>query len=167
MPNFEDEAVQKSLASNLTFGITGVVYVTMVQWLDYEGIGTTEAGLTLLSIFLGCVVVGAPLLFQDRAPRRLYSHVFVVLAALNLLGELAGQLCVVYVGSGVFIILYSSVTVFAALIKWRWFGVALSMQQWGSVWLITAALCVQSAGSATNSDGGAHDKRHHNDVQYA
>jgi len=52
------------------------------------------------------------------------------------------------------------VTVFAALMKWKWLGVQLTLPQWGSILVITAGLCVQSAGSATNSQPDAEAQQH-------
>jgi len=92
---------------NIAFGLSGIFYVLTVQWLDYAGLGKTEAGLTLLAIFAGQAIISVPLLFRnDLNHRRAYSRVFWVMALLNLLGELAGQICVLLCGSAVFIILY-------------------------------------------------------------
>ena len=41
------------------------------------------------------------------------------LALTNVIGEAAAQACIGLVGSGVYIILYSSVTIWAAIIKFK------------------------------------------------
>ena len=71
---------------------------------------------------------------------------------MNLAGELLCQITISTAGSGVFVVLYSSVTIFAAVFKWRLLGVPLSAMQWVSLFVITVGLAISALNSFTKGD---------------
>lgn len=142
-------------ASNLTFCLTGIAMVVLVQWEDYAGLGSATTALNVLPLFLGQAgCVGE--LFRDTDHRR-YEHRMWGVAMLNLMGEILLQACIAISGSALYVVLFSSSTVFAALLKWGILGVLLSPWQWGSIVLIMLGLVLSSVNDlATSSTDPLH-----------
>jgi len=138
-------------ASNVVFCSTGVIAVLLIQWEDYHGLGGPTTMLTTLPIFLGQMLVCAPTLFVDHHPRRIYEHRFWLVALVNLAGEALCQFCIIKAGSGLFTVLYSSVTVWAALMKWQVVGVRPTVMQWAALVVITIGLALSAWDSLTSN----------------
>jgi len=137
--------------SNAGFCLTGIAATLIVQWLDYHGLSKATTGLSILPMFVGqagCAVI----LFRDPGGRRRYHPMFFPLAFLNLVGETLCQVCIIQAGSGLYTVLYSSVTVFTALIKWKLLHVSLKWLQWLSIAVIVIGLSVSAADDSSSGN---------------
>merc|ERR1711971_689615 len=106
----------------------------LVQWEDYAGLGEAKTAIQILPLFLGQALCVADL-FVDHGRKR-YEHRFWFVAITNLLGESLVQVCIAVAGSSVFVVLYSSVTIFAALIKRFYLKKQFTYLQWIGISLI-------------------------------
>ena len=121
--------------SNFIFCSTGVFQVVMIQWLDYHGIDGGHTGLTVLSSYLGMLLFAVPFLFRTEkstsdaeAPAPKYHRLFPLVIAVDICSNVCNQLSIGMCGSMLFMVIYSSIIVFAAVIRWRVFGKPLSTQ---------------------------------------
>ena len=141
---------------NVVFCVTGVGGVLIAQTLDYNGFGEARSGATSGAMFVGLLICGTPHLFTKPRPGELRWHwSFAMIAVLNILGELAGQICIASVGSGVYIVVYSSLTVFIVAIRWAFLGMRPSGLVLLSIVVITGGLSltvVDSVGSIPAAD---------------
>ena len=143
--------------SNFIFFSPGVFQVVMIQWLDYHGIDGGHTGLTVLSSYLGMLLFAVPFLFRTKASASeapMYHRLFPVVIAIDVCSNVCNQLSIGMCGSMLFMVIYSSIIVFAAVIRWRVFGKPLQRQQSLALAIITVGLVVTAFDGAETHDGG-------------
>ena len=129
--------------SNLIFCVTGVFQVIIVQWLDYHGLNGGSTGLTVLSSYLGLLLFAVPFTFSNRddgAAR--YHPMFTVCIISDVLSNACNQLSISLCGSMLFMIIYSSIIVFSALLRWKVYGMGISKRQTQALIVITIGLLI-------------------------
>eukprot|EP00949_MAST-11_sp_MAST-11-sp1_P002754 g2754.t1 len=144
--------------------VSGVVQILLTQQIDYEGLDGAKTALTVLSSYLGLLLISMPLTFcraGDALPgggregnygSRKYHPLMPVTLACDILGNIASQFSIVYCGSLLYMVVYSSITVFSALIRWRVYDKPLSRQKWMAVGCITVGLTLTMVGADVGSD---------------
>ncbi|KAJ3004276.1 UNVERIFIED_CONTAM: hypothetical protein HDU68_005199 [Siphonaria sp. JEL0065] len=172
-PTF-DPKQQKVVLYQLLFLVTGIISTLGAQWMKYRGASNSWSFLTTLCYFLGMfLVVALPppnslqrqpiqpakgVVPQIKAHFDRYGPVSVKGTAMISVLEVGGQLLLVagmyLTGSGLMIVIYSSIVVFTAVFS-RLFlpGRRLSTVQWVSVLAICFGLSIAAVGST-----GHHDK---------
>eukprot|EP00946_MAST-07B_sp_MAST-7B-sp1_P004009 g4009.t1 len=132
--------------SNFIFCSTGVFQVVMIQWLDYHGVDGAHTGLTVLSSYLGMLLFAVPFMFTRTGSRNgaapKYHRLFPVVISVDVLANICNQMSISMCGSMLFMVIYSSIIVFAAVIRWRVFGKPLSHQQSLALAIITIGLAI-------------------------
>ena len=138
--------------SNFLFCSTGVVQVILYQWLDYHGIEGGRTGVGVLASYLGLLICALPFLFDERDRRPRFHKMFVPTVVCDILGQTCAQLAIELCGSGLFMVIYSSITVFAALFRWYFYAKQLTWKQWTGVIIITVGLCITALGGKDGVD---------------
>ena len=128
------------------FCSTGVFQVLIVQYLDYHGIQGGDTGLGVLSSYLGLLLFAMPFMFDENDRRPRYHKMFIPTVVCDLLGQICAQVSIQMCGSGLFMVIYSSITVFAALFRWYVYGKSLSQGQWSGIFIISLGLMVTALG---------------------
>lgn len=145
--------------SNFIFCSTGVFQVVMIQWLDYHGIDGAHTGLTVLSSYLGMLLFAVPFMFTGTGNRNAaaakYHRLFPVVISVDVLANVCNQLSISMCGSMLFMVIYSSIIVFAAGIRWRVFGKPLSHQQSLALAIITVGLAITAFDGAETQSASA------------
>jgi drug/metabolite transporter (DMT)-like permease len=97
------------------------------------------------------MTVATVYLFQnDPENRPRYHPLFWAITFFDLVGNLLSNLCVIYVGAMLYVILYSSVTIFSALLQRIILKKMLNTWQWVAIVLITAGLVVSAVGGTVS-----------------
>ena len=144
--SFFNNVLCSPFGSNFLFCSTGVVQVILYQWLDYHGIEGGRTGVGVLASYLGLLICALPFLFDERDRRPRFHKMFVPTVVCDILGQTCAQLAIELCGSGLFMVIYSSITVFAALFRWYFYDKQLSLKQWTGVIIITIGLCITALG---------------------
>ena len=147
------------VCSNFIFCSTGVVQVVLIQWLDYHGIDGAHTGLTVLSSYLGMLIFALPFMFSnggsnqkdEMAPR--FHKLFPVVIGVDVAANICNNLSIGMCGSMLFMVIYSSIIIFAAIIRWRLFGKWITRQQSLSLAIITVGLALTAFDGAEANDG--------------
>ena len=149
------EMLCSPFGSNFLFCSTGVVQVILIQWLDYHGIEGGKTGLGVLASYLGLLFCAVPFLFDERDRRPRFHNMFIPTVFCDITGQICAQLAIELCGSGLYMVIYSSITVFAALFRWYFYKKQLLCKQWIGVIIITIGLCITALGGkdVLNDDG--------------
>lgn len=140
------------------FCSTGVFQVLIVQYLDYHGIQGGDTGLGVLSSYLGLLLFAMPFMFDENDRRPRYHKMFIPTVVCDLLGQICAQVSIQMCGSGLFMVIYSSITVFAALFRWYVYGKSLSQGQWSGIFIISLGLMVTALGGKAEEGAGGIDE---------
>ena len=97
-----------SLLYNAIFCFTGILGVLLIQYLDYQGIGNPASGLSTMTMFLGLLLLSVPIqiCIKHNTP---FDWRLVFFLLLNICGEATTQYSISKLGSGIYIVVYSSV----------------------------------------------------------
>jgi hypothetical protein len=139
--------------SNFIFCTTGVFQVIIVQWLDYHGLNGGSTGLTVLSSYLGLLLFAVPFTFSNRDDGTARYHpMFTVCIVSDVLSNVCNQLSISLCGSMLFMIIYSSIIVFSALLRWKVYGMGITRQQTQALIVITLGLLITAFDGADTAD---------------
>ncbi|KAJ3016426.1 hypothetical protein HKX48_004034 [Thoreauomyces humboldtii] len=83
----------------------------------------------------------------------------LLIAAMDVLGNLVLTVGQFSVGSGLFQIIYASILVWSAVFSRIFLGRGLSWAQWGAILMIMAGLCVNAVGGQATTSNKATDDR--------
>jgi drug/metabolite transporter (DMT)-like permease len=147
------EILCSPFGSNFLFCFTGVVQVILYQWLDYHGIEGGKTGVGVLASYLGLLFCALPFLFDERDRRPRFHKMFVPTVFCDIAGQVCAQLAIELCGSGLFMVIYSSITVFAALFRWYFYDKKLLCKQWVGIVIITLGLCITALGGKDVLEG--------------
>lgn len=141
---------------HFVFCISGVMCVMLAQWEDYHGLGgnsnvpvSRTTGLPALPCFLGsAMAVG--FLFKshigiDGVPHRMFDSRMILITFCGLLGEVSNQASIVLAGSLTFTVVYSSLTIWAALLGIPMLRKAPNKWQWAAMVVIVLGLLASAA----------------------
>ena len=105
-----------SLLYNAIFCFTGILGVLLIQYLDYQGIGNPASGLSTMTMFLGLLLLSVPIqiCIKHNTP---FDWRLVFFLLLNICGEATTQYSISKLGSGIYIVVYSSTSCFAVLYR--------------------------------------------------
>ena len=156
----------------LVYVVTGILQPTLVDWIKYNGAAgmvSPPALLTLLSNTVGMALGGpaASAVYRmfgrqslpdeskhDEASTFGCHHILcrrvVVSACLDIVSSALIMVGLLSVGSGVFVVIYSSVTAWTALLSRCVLGTRLRWQQWCGVALCSVGLMANAYASATH-----------------
>ena len=142
--------------SNVLYCSTGVFQVLCVQYLNYHGIDGAHTGLGVLASYLGLLLFSLPFMFdvKDRRPR--FHWMFIPTAMADVFGQISGQLSQHLCGASLFMIIYSSITVFAALFRWYFYQHPVSKGEWAGILVISVGLCITTVGGQDGDDDEKH-----------
>ena len=136
-------ALDGCLCSNFIFCSTGVFQVIIVQWLDYHGLNGGKTGLTVLSSYLGLLLFAVPFTFSNRDDdKSRYHPMFTVCIVSDVLSNVCNQLSITLCGSMLFMIIYSSIIIFSAFLRWKVYGMGVTLQQTKALIVITVGLLI-------------------------
>ena len=84
-----------------------------------------------------------------------FHNMFIPTVFCDITGQICAQLAIELCGSGLYMVIYSSITVFAALFRWYFYKKQLLCKQWIGVIIITIGLCITALGGkdVLNDDG--------------
>ena len=124
------------------FLLSGVIGTCAGQWSVYHGLGSATSGLAVLPLYIAQLLcVPLALLTRQPLPKGgLLQPRFVALALLDLLGNVLNSLSIIWAGSALWTVVYSSVTLFSAAIKKVVLGKGQSRWQWAALGLTTCGL---------------------------
>ena len=145
--------------SNVLYCSTGVFQVLCVQYLNYHGIDGAHTGLGVLASYLGLLLFSLPFMFdvKDRRPR--FHWMFIPTAMADVFGQISGQLSQHLCGASLFMIIYSSITVFAALFRWYFYQHPVSKGEWAGILVRSVGLCITTVGGQDGDDDEKDKKR--------
>ena len=139
--------------------ISGVLQPTLIEVLTYNGACERTTFLFILPNYIG---MGLSVLTNMQSLQ--YGRIrWARLSALLLIDLCSAVLCftgLVYAGSAIFTVIYSSVTVYTAVFSWLLFGRQLHYMQWTGVFLVMLGLISSSFGGASKagSDDVSNDE---------
>lgn len=139
--------------SNFIFCTTGVFQVIIVQWLDYHGLDGGSTGLTVLSSYLGLLIFSIPFTFSNRDDgKSRYHPMFTVCILSDVVSNICNQLSISMCGSALFMLIYSSIIVFSALLRWKIYNMGITRQQVKALAVITLGLLITAFDGAETID---------------
>ena len=124
-----------AFGSNFLFCSTGVFQVIIVQYLDYHGIQGGDTGLGVLSSYLGLLLFALPFMFDESDRRPRYHKMFIPTVLCDILGQICAQVSIQMCGSGLFMVIYSSITILQPFSGGTFSG-NLSLKVSGAVYLL-------------------------------
>lgn len=148
LANFRAMLLRRDVWSNLVFFATGMPLFLLNQQITYLGGNDARSQLMALAQYSGMLLVGLLWGILPRTDVAQLRRVFVWIAMPVALTDLADTGFTAYgytIGSGLFAVLYSFVTVMTALIRRYYLGRTLRGQQWAAVWIITFGMAVSGA----------------------
>jgi drug/metabolite transporter (DMT)-like permease len=117
--------------------------------LDYHGLNGGSTGLTVLSSYLGLLLAAIPFTFSNRDDGlKRYHPLFTVCIISDVLSNVCNQLSIGLCGSMLFMIIYSSIIVFSALLRWKIYNMGITRQQVKALFGITVGLLVTAIDGA-------------------
>jgi drug/metabolite transporter (DMT)-like permease len=111
-------------------------------------------------MFIGLLVLGTPAFFRERSEDetackdRQWHRLFPALTLLNIGGEAAGQLCIATAGSGTYIVLYSSMTVFTVAFRRGFLKRSATWPMLAGIVVIVAGLAMTIGGVSVSPGQG-------------
>eukprot|EP01006_Ploeotia_vitrea_P066179 TRINITY_DN94472_c0_g1_i1.p1 TRINITY_DN94472_c0_g1~~TRINITY_DN94472_c0_g1_i1.p1 ORF type:complete len:436 (-),score=7.66 TRINITY_DN94472_c0_g1_i1:337-1545(-) len=110
------------------------------QWVDYHGFSATFGGFTIIPSFIGMSLL-YPFVFRPVPPGKKPFHKLMLLeTATQLSGNAAYQLAIIFAGSQLLMVIYSSVTIWAAVFRRAFLKRKLLFLQWVSLVIIFMGL---------------------------
>ena len=139
--------ISPSAAWNLCYCATGIVGVLLVQHLDYQGaVDSPSTGISVFPMFGGLLVLCTPGMFASGSKHRRWHRLFPALAVLNIAGEMTTQVCIANAGSGTYIVIYSSMTVFTVVFRRMFLKKSVTSAMFLGVMVIMAGLSMTVGG---------------------
>ncbi|KAJ3416900.1 hypothetical protein HDV05_007958 [Chytridiales sp. JEL 0842] len=164
------------LGHQAVFLLTGMVSTLGAQWLKYQGAADSRSFLTVWAIYAGMFLALFTPPSWTLSPTRKQvtlstlgswreikevmdsmgpiSHkAIAATAALDVVGNLILAAGLFLTGSGLYMVIYSSIIVFTALGNRCFLGRRLNLIQWGSVVTISFGLSLTAVGKESESKG--------------